>query len=48
LVRAGVEFPDGEAEMLQPEPAPADLLTHTPSVFATNAMEIYNIRQYLP
>lgn len=43
LVRAGVEFPDGEAEMLQPEPAPADLLTHTPSVFAANEMAIHHI-----
>ena len=43
LVKAGVEFPDGEAEMFQSEPAPADLFTHTPSVFAANEMAIHNI-----
>ena len=36
LVRAGVKFPDGETEMFQSEPAPADLFVHTPWVFAAN------------
>jgi transposase-like protein len=43
LVKAGVEFPDGEAEMFQSEPAPADLFTHTPSVFAASEVSIHNI-----
>jgi len=43
LVKAGVEFPDGEAEMFQPEPAPDDLFTHTPSVFAASEVSIHNI-----
>jgi transposase-like protein len=43
LVKAGVAFPDGEAEMFQSEPAPADLLTHTPSVFAASEVSIHNI-----
>jgi hypothetical protein len=30
LVKASVEFPDGEAEMFQSELAPADLFMHTP------------------
>jgi transposase-like protein len=43
LVKAGVEFPNGEAEMFQSEPAPADLFTHTPSVFAASDVSIHNI-----
>jgi len=43
LVRAGVEFPNGQAEMLQLEPAPEDLFTHTPSVFAASEVPIHNI-----
>ncbi|MGD2177910.1 MAG: transposase, partial [Anaerolineae bacterium] len=43
LVKAGVEFPDGEAEMFQSKPAPADLFTHTPSVFAATEVSIHNI-----
>ncbi len=43
LVKAGVEFPDGEAEMFQSEPAPDDLFTHTPSVFAASEMAIHKI-----
>jgi hypothetical protein len=43
LVKAGVEFPDGEAEMFQSEPAPIDLFTHTPSVFAASEVSIHNI-----
>jgi transposase-like protein len=34
LVKAGVEFPDGEAEMLKPEPAPEDLFTRAPAIAA--------------
>jgi len=40
LVKAGVEFPDDGAEMIQAEPAPADLFTHTPSVFAASDVSI--------
>ena len=43
LVKAGVEFRDGEAEMFQSVPAPADLFTHTPSVFAAAEVSIHNI-----
>jgi transposase-like protein len=42
LVKAGVEFPDGKAEMFQSEPAPADLFTHTPSVLAASEVSIHN------
>ena len=43
LVKAGVEFPDGQAEMFQSEPAPADLFTYTPSVFAASEAPIHNM-----
>jgi hypothetical protein len=43
LVKAGVEFRDGEAEMSQSVPAPADLFTHTPSVFAAAEVSIHSI-----
>ena len=43
LVKAGVEFPDGEAEMFQSESAPVDLFTHTPSVFAASEVSIHKI-----
>jgi transposase-like protein len=43
LVGAGVEFLNGEAEMFQPEPAPEDLFTHTPSIFAAQEALIHNI-----
>jgi transposase-like protein len=42
LVRAGVDFPDGEAEMLQPEPAP-ELFTRTPSILAAEEVLVHNI-----
>jgi transposase-like protein len=42
LVKAGVEFPDGEAEMLQPEPAP-EVFTFTPAIFAAEEALIHNI-----
>jgi transposase-like protein len=41
LVKAGVEFPDGEAEMLKSEPAPEDLFTRTPAIAAD--IPIHNI-----
>ena len=43
LVKAGVEFPDGEGRMLQPEPASADLFTQIPSVFAATEVPIHKI-----
>jgi hypothetical protein len=43
LVKAGLEFPDGEAEVFQWERAPADLFTHTPSLFAASEVSIHNI-----
>jgi putative transposase len=42
LVRAGVEFPDGEAEMLRPEQAP-EVFTLTPSIYAAEETLIHNI-----
>jgi hypothetical protein len=46
LVKAGVEFPDGEAEMFQSGPTTDDLFTHAPSVFAASEVSIHKIRQY--
>jgi len=43
LIRAGVEFPNGEAEMFRPEPASEDLFTHTPPIFAARELSIHNI-----
>ncbi|MFO7742594.1 MAG: hypothetical protein R6X31_09810 [Anaerolineae bacterium] len=42
LVTADVEFPDGETEVFQSEPAPNGF-THTPSVFAASEMAIHSI-----
>jgi putative transposase len=42
LVKAGVKFPKGKAEMLQPEPAP-EVFTSTPSIFAAEEVSIHNI-----
>ena len=42
LVNAGVEFPNGEAEMFQLEPAP-EVFTLTPSIFAAEETLIHNI-----
>jgi putative transposase len=42
LVKTGVEFPNGEAEMLQSEPAP-EVFTLTPSIFAAEEALIHNI-----
>ncbi len=43
LVKAGVKFQDGQAEMFQLGPPDACLLTHTPSVCATSEELIHNI-----
>ena len=44
LVKAGVEFPNGEAEMLRSEPVLEDLFTDTPSIFVARALSsIHNI-----
>ncbi|MFO8037559.1 MAG: hypothetical protein R6U57_13130, partial [Anaerolineales bacterium] len=50
LVKAGVEFPNGKAEMFQPEPAhesvpsgEEDIFSETPSIFVTKEMSIHNI-----
>ena len=42
LVKAGVEFPNGETEIFQPEPAP-EVFTFTPSIFAAEEASIHNI-----
>ena len=42
LVKAGVEFTNGEAEMLQLEPAP-EVFSLTPSIFAAEEALIHNI-----
>jgi hypothetical protein len=42
LVKAGVEFPNGEAEMLQLEPAP-EVFSLTTSIFAAEEALIHNI-----
>jgi transposase-like protein len=45
LVKAGVEFPDGEAEMLQCEPGsePEELIMPVPWIIAANGLPIHNI-----
>jgi transposase-like protein len=43
LVKAGVEFPDGEAEMFQSASAPDGLFVHTPSILAAEEALIHNI-----
>ena len=43
LVRVGVEFPNGQAEMFQSEPAPGDLFIHAPSILAAEEILIHNI-----
>jgi len=42
LVKAGVEFPNGEAEMSRPEPAP-EVFTLTPSTYAAEEAVIHNV-----
>ena len=43
LIKAGLEFPNREAEMLRSEPASEDLLAYTPSIFATRESTIHSI-----
>ena len=43
LVRAGVKFPDGEAQMLQVDPSEDCLFAQTPSVYAATEGAIHNI-----
>ena len=43
LVAAGVEFPNGQAEMFQPEPAAADLFMPAPWILAADELLIHNI-----
>jgi transposase-like protein len=44
LVKVGVEFPDGEAEMLQCDPEPEELFMPTPWILAhTDAVPVHNI-----
>ena len=43
LVKAGVKFPNGQAEMFQPQPVPEDLFTPTPWILATSQVPIHNI-----
>ena len=42
LVKAGVAFPDGEAEMFEPEPAP-EAFTLTPSIAVAEEALVHNI-----
>ena len=43
LVKAGVEFPNGKAEMLQCEPEPEQLFTPIPWILAADRVPIHNI-----
>lgn len=43
LVKAGVEFPNGKAEMLQCEPEPEELFTPIPWILAADGVPIHNI-----
>jgi len=43
LVKAGVQFPNGQAKMFQREPAPEDLFMPAPWIPATNDVPIHNI-----
>lgn len=43
LVKAGVEFPNGQAQMFQPETVSEDLFTRTPSMLAASEAPIHNI-----
>jgi transposase-like protein len=43
LVAAGVEFPDGQAIMFQPEPAHEDLSMPTPWILAADELLVHNI-----
>jgi hypothetical protein len=43
LVKAGVEFPNGEAEMLQCDPEPEELFMPMPWIPAADGVPIHNI-----
>jgi putative transposase len=43
LVKAGVEFPNGEAEMLQCDPQPEELFRPIPWILAADGVPIHNI-----
>jgi putative transposase len=43
LVKAGVEFPNGEAEMLQSEPEQEELFIPTPWMLAADGVPAHNI-----
>jgi transposase-like protein len=43
LVAAGVDFPDGQAEMFQPKPALEDLFMPTPWIHAADQLLVHNI-----
>ena len=43
LVKAGVEFPNGEAEMLQCDPEPEELFMPTPWILAADGVPIHKI-----
>jgi putative transposase len=43
LVKVGVEFPNGEAEMLQCEPEPRELFMPTPWILAADGVPVHNI-----
>jgi putative transposase len=43
LVAAGVEFPNGRAEMFQPEPAAEDLFMPAPWILAADELLVHNI-----
>jgi hypothetical protein len=43
LVKVGVEFPNGEAEMLQSDPEPGEPFMPTPWILAADAVPVHNI-----
>ena len=43
LVKAGVEFPDGEAEVFHAEPEPEELFMPVPWILAADGVPIHNI-----
>jgi len=47
LVRAGVKFPNGQAEMFSSGPSDEPLFAPNPSVYAAVDVPIHNIRQHL-
>jgi transposase-like protein len=43
LVKAGVKFPNGQAEMFSSEPAPEELVSPIPGILAAREVPIHNI-----